>query len=68
MAAFLGYAERATEGAITKMMKCDIIEHYKNKISGRYEICDPGGFQPYLESELRKVEEKKKKRKNKRKT
>lgn len=59
LAAFLGYEEHATQAAINKMIKSEIINHYKNKVSGRYEICKRSGLEPYLKRELRKAEEKK---------
>lgn len=58
LAAFLGYQERATEGAITKMIKRKIIKHYKNNLTGRFEICDPATLQPYVD-ELKAEEEEK---------
>lgn len=68
LAAFLGYEERATEGAVTELMDHELIKHYKNNVSGRYEICDPSGFKLYLEHQLKKAATEKKERKNKRKT
>jgi len=65
--AFLGYEERATEGAVTELMDQELIKHYKNNVSGRYEICDPNGLKIYLENQLTKDAIEKKERQNKRK-
>jgi CRP-like cAMP-binding protein len=58
LAAFLGYQERATEGAITKLIQRKIIKHHKNNLTGRFEICDQALLQPYVK-ELKAAEEKK---------
>jgi len=57
-AAFLGYQERATEGAITEMIRRQILKHHKNNLTGRFEITDQAGLEPYIK-ELKAAEEKK---------
>lgn len=70
LAAFLGYEDRATEGAVTELINQNLIKHFEdNKSSGRYEVLDPNGFKPYLERQLKKAaEEKKERQKKKRKS
>ncbi|HEY4424407.1 MAG TPA: Crp/Fnr family transcriptional regulator [Pyrinomonadaceae bacterium] len=58
LAAFLGYQERATEGAVTEMIRRKIIKHHKNNLTGRFEICDESGLEPYIK-ELKAADEKK---------
>ncbi len=68
LAAFLGYEEHATQIAVKKMIKEDIIKHHKSKVSGRYEIWKQEGFETYLTSELKKVEEQNVKKRQRRKS
>jgi CRP-like cAMP-binding protein len=58
LAAFLGYKKRAIEGAITKMIKRNIIKHHRNNLTGRFDICDAAALEPYL-AELRQEDERK---------
>ena len=59
LAAFLGYEEHATQLAVNKMIKADIIKHHKSKVSGRYEIWKKDGFETYLDQELKEAEQQK---------
>jgi CRP-like cAMP-binding protein len=65
LAAFLGYQERATEGAVTEMIRRNIIKHYKNNLTGRFEICDQSLLQPYAD-ELKAEEEEKRRQRGRR--
>ena len=57
LAAFIGYKERHTQEVIRELMHLGVIEHYKTRGSGRYEILDEAGLRHYFEDHLRESTE-----------
>jgi hypothetical protein len=55
IAAFLGYEYTSTQVGIHNLINLELIKHYQNKKSGRFEICDLSGLRSYLEREIEKA-------------